>query len=87
MSKRKKQGLGRPSIFRGKVADDGTLQDGAKRVQGVITPVGTRRFEQSRARLAKLADLEVEQVSDADVIEFLARGETNTRRYLAGRTP
>jgi hypothetical protein len=67
---------GRQSIFRDKIGGD--------RVQGVITPAGSRRFEIARSKLAKLAGREVEQVSDADVIEFLARGEANTREYLAG---
>jgi hypothetical protein len=68
---------GWPSIFRDK--------DGGDRVQGVITPIGARSFEVARARLAKLASREVEQISDADVIEYLARGEAATMKYLEGR--
>lgn len=68
---------GRASIFRDKKGGD--------RVQGVITPVGSTRFELARIALAKLAGREREHVSDADVIEYLARGEKNTRDYLAGK--
>jgi len=71
--------FGRPSIFRGK--------DGGTRLQAVITPAGTVRFEQARARLAKLASWEVERVSNADVIEYLARGDKDTRAYIADNTP
>lgn len=67
---------GRSSIFRDKKGGD--------RVQGVLTPVGSNRFEQSRKRLAKLAGREVEHVSDADVIEYEVRGEENTLKYLEG---
>jgi hypothetical protein len=48
-----------------------------------LTPAGSIRFEQARLRLAKLATREPEQVNDADVVEYLARGETATRTYLA----
>jgi len=47
------------------------------------TPKGSRRFEQARRRLATLAKREPEHVSDADVREFLARGELATQAYLA----
>ena len=66
--------FGRPAIFRDKV--------GGRKVQGRMTPAGSTRFERARRNLAKLAAWEVEAVSDADVIEFLARGETDTRKYL-----
>jgi len=65
---------GRPSIFRNK--------EGGARVHGVLTPIGSRRFEQARLRLARLAVRDPEQISDADVVEFLARGDEATRRYL-----
>jgi hypothetical protein len=68
---------GNVSIFKDKAGGD--------RVQGNITPVGSRRFEQARARLGKLAGREKEQVSDADVIEYLARGERDTIAYIAKR--
>lgn len=46
------------------------------------TPPGSTRFEQARARLAKLAGRDVEYVGDADVQEYLTRGEQATRDYL-----
>jgi hypothetical protein len=65
---------GRTSIFRDKAGGD--------RVQGNITAAGSVRFEQARRRLAKLAGCEYEDVSDADTIEFLARGEGETIKAL-----
>jgi len=65
---------GRPSIFGSKT--NGT------RLQGVITAAGSVRFNEARARLAKIAGWEPENVSDADVIEFMARGEKATRAFL-----
>ena len=70
-----KRGPGQPSIFRNKKGGD--------RLQGIVTPEGSRRFEMARRRLAKLAGREVEHVSDADVIEFLVRGDEATRAELA----
>lgn len=67
---------GRNSIFRDK--------RGGMRVQGNLTKPGSRKFETRRAWLAKLAKRSVEQVSDADVIEALSRGEDETTRYLKG---
>jgi hypothetical protein len=66
--------FGRASIFRNK--------EGGARVQGTLTPAGSIRFERARKTLARLAAREVEQVSDADVVEFLARGEADTIAYL-----
>jgi cobalamin biosynthesis protein CobD/CbiB len=65
---------GRESLFRGKAGGD--------RVQGVITPIGSRRFEAARARLGRMVGRDAERVSDADVIEFLARGEEESRKVL-----
>lgn len=65
---------GRESLFRGKKGGD--------RVQGVLTPAGSRRFEQARARLGRMIGKDAEKVSDADVIEFLARGDEETRKVL-----
>ena len=73
-----KPATGRASIFRGK--DDGV------RVQGILTKTGGACFEGARARLRATYQRAVGEaprsVSDADVIEFLARGETNTEHYL-----
>jgi hypothetical protein len=70
--------FGRHSIFRGK--------DGGDRLQGVITRDGSKAFERERRRLARLyRDITGQAptvVSDADVIEYLARGEADTRGYL-----
>lgn len=66
---------GRPSIFGSKAGGD--------RVQGNITKSGSKRFEEERRRLAAIVSWETEKVSDADVIEFMARGETATREFLA----
>lgn len=66
--------MGRPTIFRDK--EDGD------RVQGIISKRGSTCFENARHELARLAKLEARQVSDADTIEYLARGEQETRRYL-----
>ncbi len=68
------RGRGQPSLFKNKT----------ERVQGYITKVGSRRFSVARQRLAELAGVKPTRVSDADVIEFLARGEQNTRAYFAG---
>jgi len=50
--------------------------------QPALIATGSRRFEQARARLADLAKREPEQVSDADTVEFLVRGELATQAYL-----
>jgi len=68
---------GRPSIFRDK-------EDGV-RVQAVISKASGRLFEASRKRLAELAGREIEHTSQADVIEFLLRGEKATKDYLKGK--
>lgn len=69
---------GRASIFRDK-------EDG-KNVHGIITKAGARRFEDRRKDLSELYQQVHGQrpttVSDADVIEFMARGYDNTRDYL-----
>ena len=64
---------GRPAIFRHKTV----------RLQGVVTKVGSVKFEHARRRLARLAGRDVDSTSDGDTFEFLARGEANTRRYLS----
>jgi hypothetical protein len=66
---------GRESVFRGKA--------GGGRVQGNLTSAGLRAFERRRRRLAKLLDRSLAMTSDADVIEYLARGEQATIRYVA----
>lgn len=68
---------GRPSIFKGKEHGD--------RVQGYISQAGSKQFELARRRLGVLAQWDVKNVSDADTIEYLARGDEETRKYLASR--
>lgn len=72
--------MGRWSIFRGKVKDK------KHRKQGLLTSVGLHYFEAGRKALRTIyRDImgrEPVTVSDADVIEFNARGEHETRRYL-----
>lgn len=69
-----KQVFHRPSIFRNK----------SVRVQGMITKAGKVAFEQRRQQLAKLAGWDPKKVSDADVIDYLARGEVSTKLYIKG---
>jgi hypothetical protein len=76
---------GRASMFRGKAH--------GLRVQGLLTKAGGVEFERARKDLERIY-VEVTgqthstrtgekiRASDADVIEFLARGEVNTRRYF-----
>ena len=68
---------GRDSIFRDKAGGD--------RYQGIVTKTGAQRFEAARSRLAKLANRDPERVSDADTIEYLARGDAETVVYLSAR--
>lgn len=65
---------GRPALFTPKDKPKG-------RVQGWLTRAGKQRFELARVRVAHLAKVNAKQVSDADVIEFLARGEENALAY------
>ncbi len=66
--------MGRRAIFRGK--------DGGRRVQAIITKVGGKAFEARRKELATLAGWKPDDVSDADTVEYMARGEAATRAYL-----
>jgi hypothetical protein len=47
---------------------------------GGLTNAGARAFEQARTKLKKLSGQS--RVSDADVLEYLARGEAETRKVL-----
>lgn len=69
-------GRGQPAIFLHKTGGE---------VRGSLTVVGSVRFEHARRRFAKLVGWEYERVLDGDVVEYLARGETSTRAYLASR--
>lgn len=65
--------MGRPCVFRDK--------ENGQNIHGRIRKVGAVEFEKARARLAKLAP-HVKNPSDADVIEYLAIGDTATRAYI-----
>lgn len=76
-----KSKMGRPSIFRGK--------QGGRYVQAIITKTGGVEFERARLRLSQLV-LRVKgvtpaSISDADTVEYLARGDDNTRAYLEAK--
>jgi uncharacterized protein YbbK (DUF523 family) len=65
--------MGRASFFRGKI------KKSKYRVQGLLTPRGRARFEEKRKEFCQLT--QVREASDADVIEFLARGPAETIDY------
>jgi hypothetical protein len=54
------------------------------RVQGMLTAKGGEYFEEAREALSKLAGKQKSKTSDADVIEYLARGVENTLDYIHG---
>lgn len=70
--------VGRDSIFRGKA--------GGKRIQGIITKTGASEFARHRRELhalyTEVTGTAPNSVSEADVIEFMARGADGTRKYL-----
>lgn len=72
----KKSVGGRPTIFGPRDGDT---------VHGRLSKYSTKRFEQARRELARIAGWEAEQVSDSDTLEFLARGETSTREFLEAK--
>lgn len=65
---------GFPSIFHDK-------RNGS-RYQGVLTAIGSEQFERERKALAALTGKPVKRVTDADVMEAMARGGKNTVLYL-----
>lgn len=70
---------GRPAVFRDKV------KDVEHRVVGFLSVEGRKCFERERRRLTLMYQEIVGReiaVSDADTIEFLARGAAETRSYL-----
>jgi hypothetical protein len=78
----RKPKTGREAVFRGKV--------NGYRVQGVLTKNGGKQFNAAREQLSSVykqeTGRELATVSDADVIEFLARGTKGTREYLREMT-
>lgn len=65
---------GFPSIFHDKRK--------GSRYQGVLTKIGSEQFERERKALASLAGKPIDKVTDADVMEAMARGGKNTVLYL-----
>lgn len=70
---------GRPTVF------DGKVRDSQHRFQGWFTPWARKAFEGARQRLKELAGWETSAPSDADVVEYLLRGPSDTRRVLKGK--
>jgi len=75
--------MARPTIF-------GSKGIKTYRVQGDLTRVGGIAFEAQRAALGRFfagvtGEAFPRAPSDADVIEYLARGEAATREYLEKR--
>ena len=72
--------IGRPCLFPNKM--------GGKQVHGFITRFGKRAFDRQRVQLGRLylavTGRRAPRISDADVIEFLARGDANTRAFFQG---
>ncbi len=68
---------GRMSIFGSK--------KGGMRIQGEISREAIVPFKAARSRLAKLAKVEADTVSQADTVEFLSRGEKETRAVLKSK--
>jgi len=67
--------MGRPSLF-GK-------KDVNARYQGLMTTVGSRRFETTRKHIAAFVGIPVDRVSDGDVFDYLARGKQEAEKVLA----
>ena len=74
--------MGRWSIFRPKI------NDAEHRYQGWLTDIGRTRFEQAREELGRLFfdvfGRNAVSTSDADTIEYLSRGRSDTLKYLRG---
>jgi hypothetical protein len=70
--------MGRPSLF--------SPKDGNRGYQILkLTKEGQRLFEAARKKLAKLAKTIAGwegEISDANTLEFLVRGDAETSRYL-----
>lgn len=70
----KKTRMGRKSIF--------PVKNG-KLYHGILTQIGTHACEEARRKLADLSGWDVWRISDADLLEFLGRGEAETVKYLS----
>lgn len=64
-------------------------KDKATRFQGIMTAHGRKRFEEQRRKLTRMfrdvMGYDNGGASDGDVVEYLARGEADTRHYLKSR--
>lgn len=70
--------VGRTAVFRNKGRET------RHQVRGFLTERGAERFEAHRQALASLSGRTPEQVGDGDVVEYLARGDQETRDHLIG---
>ncbi len=64
---------GRPSLFRNK--------DRLRRRTGYLSKDGHTRFDAAKRRIAGIVKWAVADISDSDVVEFLARGEAASVAY------
>lgn len=65
---------GRPAIFRPK--------DRLHGIRAFMTADGEAALQVARVRLATLTGWDADEISVGDVVEYLARGEKDTRAYL-----
>lgn len=70
--------FGRPTVF--------PKKNRANVVMGYLTDAGKKAFERCRKDLGRLAGMPTEKVSDADTIEYLARGEDVTIATIDGKS-
>jgi hypothetical protein len=71
--------MGRRTIF----GESRGPKNAKNTIQGVITNTGATQFERARGRLATLVGWAIENVSDADTIEYLSRGHKASAEYIA----
>lgn len=74
--------MGRRTIF---AETRGQQRDPKNNIHGVVTRTGATQFEQHRMRLATLAKWPIENVSDADTIDYISRGHEASAAYIARR--
>ena len=74
----KKHSGGRPSIFGPKNVRAG----GCRLVKGYLGKGASKRFSEAASRLSKLSGQAAATLSDADVIEYLVRGDDDTKVRL-----
>lgn len=69
----KKTKIGRPSLFGPKDGDQ---------IHAVLTKRGSVLFEMARRALAKLTKKDPDAISDGNAMEFVLRGEAESRKAL-----